>query len=452
MKNPKLVIIGGGSMYSAGLLEAIIAWADGPMKGAQITLMDIDANALDRMQRYAEHLLRVTGADLGINSTTERRKALLGADFVLTTFRVGGFDTLAQDEEIPLRFDMLGQETTGIGGMFMALRTIPVMLEICRDIEEICPHAWLINYTNPTNFVADAVRRRSQVRCISLCDNYVQVVPKLSLLLGADEKEITFQSAGVNHLTWILDLRVGGEPGYPRLRRRLAEVDIEELCKPNPSFDLSRFFKPFVDNYYLPWAIGLLNIFGYFPCESSYHRYYYAHDDVVKEMQKSTYVSLNRHYKWQMGWFFEKMERVITSGLPFSPETRLGFYGHGDLAIDVIVAIATNARREFIVNIPNRGAIANLPYESIVEIPVLIDKEGAHPFCLGNYPRELLGLIQAQILHQELVVDAALSGDREKALIALLANPLVRTVERAKQALNAMFEAQGDLLPQFQDK
>lgn len=452
MKSPKLVIIGGGSMYSAGLLEAMIAGANGPMKEARVTLLDTNATALDRIQRYAKHLLKITGAELKITVTTDRRAAFQGADFVLTTFRVGGFDVLAQDEEIPLQFDMLGQETTGIGGMFMAMRTIPVMLDICRDMEEICPQAWLINYTNPTNFIADAVRRCSKVRCISLCDNYVQLVPDLALVLGVDEKEITFQSAGVNHLTWILDLRVGGKPGYPRLDQRLAEIDLEHLCQPDPKIEIDRFFKPFIEYYYLPWSVELYKIFGYFPCGSSYHRYYYAHNDVVNEMQKPTYISLNCHYKWQMGWFFEKMERIIVSSAPFSPENRLGFYGHGDLAIDVISAIATNSRREFIVNIPNKGAIANLPYDSIVEIPVLVDEEGAHPFSLGDYPKALVGLIYAQILHQELVVDVALSGDREKALAALLASPLVRTAECAKKAFNMMFEAQRDLLPQFKNK
>lgn len=449
MSSIKLAIIGGGSMYTAGLLEALLSKSAGPLRGAEVTLMDVDASALERIQRYGEHLLGVTGADLTLSATTDRREALSAADFVLTTFRVGGFDTLAQDEEIPLRFGMLGQETTGVGGTFMALRTIPVMLEICRDMERLCPSAWLINYTNPTNFVADAVRRRSSIRCLSLCDNYVQLPPLFAFLLDVDEAEISFQSAGVNHLAWVLDLRVQGEPGYPRLRERLAEIDTSALGQPDPDVDLSRTFKPFIDRYYLPWAVELFETFGYFPCGPSYHRYYYAHDDMVCEMQQEDYVGLSKHYRWQSDWFFDKMNKAIASGRPPTPETRLGFYGHGELAVDVIAAIAAGAHQAFVVNTPNQGAIANLPFDAIVEVPALVDREGTQAFSLGNYPKELVGMVHAQILHQELVVESALSGDRNQVLVALLASPLVNSLKKARQCLDAMFEAQADWLPQF---
>jgi len=445
----KIAIIGGGSMYTAGLLESVVGHAAEGLAGCNVYLMDTDPNALKQIRRYGEYLINVSGVNVAIDASTDLHKALDGADFVLTTFRVGGFDTLAQDEEIPLQYEMIGNETTGVGGTFMALRTVPVVLEVCRDMEALCPNAWLINYTNPTNFIADAVRRETHIQCISLCDNYIITMPELSFLLGVDQKEIYMQTAGVNHLTWVLTLRVSGQPGYPQLIKRVQEIDIEALCSPDPNFYQQHSMKYYPDHYYIPWAVKLFNIYGYYPCGASYHKYYYLHDETVQEMKKPTYNSLHRHFRRQAEWFFEKLERAIASNEPPTPDTSLGYHGHGDLAINVIAAIINNRREEFVVNIPNHGAISNLPYEAIVEVPALIDSDGAHAFSLGDYPKSLIGQIYSQILHEELVVDAALSGNKKQALIGLLGSPLIHSTRRAKDALEMMFELQVDLLPQF---
>ena len=217
MPNEKIVIVGGGSAYVPGILYSLANSAKA-LGDAEIALMDIDPSRLPLMTALGQRMVAEAGSDLTITSTTDLKESLTGATFVLTNFRPGGLDGLRLDEAIPDRYGVLGQETTGPGGTSFALRSVPQVLDLCSAMEETCPDAWLINYTNPANFVADAIRRRSAIKSVSLCDGGGNGLRyEMPEMLGVPQHEVRVRAAGINHHTWLMELRVGGEDGYPLL-------------------------------------------------------------------------------------------------------------------------------------------------------------------------------------------------------------------------------------------
>jgi len=445
------VIVGGGSQYASGLVESLVDYARDMLRGSTVVLYDIKPENQRLVAKYADLLVKSAGVDIHFEDTTDKRRALEGADFILTTFRGGTFHEQDADESIPPRYGLLGQETSGVGGVFMTLRTVPLFIDLCRTMEELCPEAWLINYTNPTQYVADAVRRISRTRIISLCDGIIEVPDDLSPLLQVPPEDIQGFPAGVNHCTWIMRLLVKGEDAYPLLRERLKEVDVDELYKPPPDTDLSNMYLQFVEHYYFPLSLKLFKIFGLLPSPRYYMRYYYDLDNMVALQRSGSYVTMARYYiNVSTKHRFEDLKKQVEKGtVELTPFRREGGAGHGDLAVRVIAAIANDLKETFVVNVPNQGAIANLPYDSIVEVPAVVDKDGAHLYAMGNLPKAVLGLIHSFVLSQELTVDAALSGRKEDVLKAILANPLVHSVEGAEGAMNELFERQAEWLPQF---
>lgn len=413
----KVVYIGGGSAYAPGVLRAFIA-APQVYGGAEIALVDLDETNLDVVKRIGEKVARAAGVDLRITATTDRRAALQGADFVLTSFRAGGFQARALDERIPLKYGVIGQETVGPGGFFFALRSLRVMRDLCAEMEEICPNAWLINYANPTNIVGEAVSRFSRVKVLALCDGGKHDAFHVAEQLGHSAAEVEFMAYGLNHATWSTRFTIAGRDGVEMMARDHDRV-MNDPRVPNKT---KRMFR-------------LAMRYGRLPNE--YLQYYYFPEETLKEAQAS---SMTR-------------AEVIMSELPRiyahyreqaareEPHLALqrGGSGFGEFAVDVITAVACDSGRVEMLNVPNRGALPNLASERVAEVPCRIDRQGATPLAQGEIPGEIRGLINALAEYQALTAYAGWHANgREAAVKALAANPLVWKLDAER--IEAMYD------------
>lgn len=459
--NHKITVIGGGSQFSVGLAESLIDYARDRLQGTQVTLLDINEEHLKIVTRYASRLAEAAGVDMHFAGTTDRPRALDGADFIINTFRPGSHLQQEQDESIPPKYGLQGNETVSIGGIFMACRVVPVLKAICADAEKICPDAWIVNYTNPTQYVADAVRRISNLRILSLCDGFLEDAADLAKLLEVDPADIVLYPGGSNHGMWIMRFTVKGEEGYPILREKLSRMtqeDIDHLYAKPERFKFigvdvtqEQIYPQFIPNNGYPFSLKLYQIYGLLPAPRYYTRYHYDQDAVIAEERSGHYVTMAGFYmKHAVPKLFEGLEqRLESSSKHLTSERRRGGGSHGDLAVRVIDAILNNTGEIFDVNIPNRGAVPNLPEEAILEIPAMVDRSGPHPFAVGPIPKALLGYQYSLVLAQELAIDAALSGSRNDLLKAILAHPLIHSVEAAEKAMDELLQLQADWLPQF---
>lgn len=425
----KIAIVGGASAYTAGLLEAFVARAS-DFAGATLCLMDIDAEHLSIMTRLGLRMIEASGIDLSIEATTNQEKALRGADFVVTQLRVGGLQSRRLDERLPLKYGIVGQETVGPGGMFMALRTIPVMVALGNQMERLAPAAILLNYTNPTSMVTDAVRRRAGVRIIGLCDQARGDARRLAQWLSLDPSQVTLWPMGINHATWSSRLLFGEENILPSVRAKLMKLSEDSIPE--------RKYR---------YMLRLFKLYDMIP--SPYLRFYYFHDEMVKEARAArltraeeimaTLPRIWQHYVEQSA----RPQPVLTQ--------KRGSLAHSELAVDVMASIIKRRMEVHIVNVPNQGAIADFRPESIVEVPAIIGPDGAQPLAMGALPTEVSGLIQALKEHEELVVDVALSGSRKGALKALLAHPLIHSLSSAESLLDEMLAANKGYLTYFSE-
>jgi len=427
----RIAILGGGGAYTAGLIAVFVQRAD-EFKGSTLALMDIDAGHLALIERLGRRMIEAAGVDLRLQTTTDQREAIADADFVLTTFRIGGLEGRRLDEKIPLKYGIIGQETTGPGGMFMAFRTIPVVLSVARDMEVVAPSAWLLNYANPTSMVTDAVARRSGVKVIGLCDQTRGVERQIAdwFREPVDPDRLFLETVGINHANWGLRLWLDGDEALADLHEQVRDLDPEQVM------DAKRRY---------PWVLRLFKIYGLIP--SPYLRYYYYHQEMVAEARAAP-MTRAEEIMGQLPDILAYYEEQSHASQP-RLEKRRGSTAHGDLAVDVIAAIAHNSGDRLVVNVPNRGTVDNFDDDSIVEVPALVDAAGAHPWPQGALPREVAGLIEDLKLHEELVVGAALTGSRDVALKALLASPLMRCASKAEALLDEMMAAHRDYLPQF---
>ena len=424
----KIAYIGGGSAYAPGVLRAFTNQIS-LFAGSEIALVDIDAGNLDIVRRLGEKMARAARADLHITSTLDRGAALRGADFVLTSFRAGGFQARALDEKIPLKYGVIGQETVGPGGFFFALRNMVVIRELCAEMEEICPGAWLINYANPTNIVGEAVSRFSRVKMLALCDGGKHDAFNVARILGHAPEETEFLGLGLNHATWSTRFTVASKDGIELMWQAYERV----LSDPEVPGKWKRMFR-------------LARRYGRLPNE--YLQYYYFPEETLAEAQAAPKTraqtimdelpSLFAHYSEQAG-----QER------PHLTHSR-GGTGFGEFAVDVIAAIASNSGRVEMINLPNRGSFPSLPAGRVAEVPCRLDSAGATPLAQGDLPTELHGLISALADYQALAAEAAWYGDSsDLALKALAANPLVWRLdaEQIEALYREMAEAHRDWLP-----
>lgn len=436
----KLVIIGAGSTeFTPGLLADL---ASSPtLSDAEVALVDIDPWATETMVRLAHRLNVERGARLTISGATDRRDALPGADFVTTTIAVGGVRGWETDVRIPERYGVYQTvgDSVGPGGVFRAMRHVPEIVAIARDMEELCPDAWLFNYTNPLSAIVRGVHKATGITCVGLCHGVLHTREVIARDLGYRAADVNVVFAGVNHLCWLLDVRHRGADVYPDLRAFLREGMTRPL--PDTVDDPYDAFQ-----YVSAW---LTELYGLFPSPGDRHVAeffpYFLHPEADGRLRYGTQASLDM----TNGIFASKdttreQLRAQADGVePLDPDL-LEEAREGERLIHIIDAIAHDRRMpELAVNVRNDGLIANLPPWAIVEVPGEISGFGVRGLGVGPLPEGIAGVLRQRVDQQELTVDAALTGDRALALQALLADPLMThvTIEDAEAMLDEALAA-----------
>ncbi|MDP7979468.1 6-phospho-beta-glucosidase [Bacillus multifaciens] len=431
----KIATIGGGSSYTPELIEGFIKrYHELPVR--EIWLIDVEEGKekLEIVGHLAKRMVKKAGVPIDIHLTLDRREGLKDADFVTTQFRVGLLEARGKDEAIPLKYDVIGQETNGPGGLFKALRTIPVILAICKDIEELCPNAWLINFTNPAGMVTEAVLRYTNIqKVVGLCNVPIGIRMELAKILAVDSSRVHVDFAGLNHMVYGLDVYVDGVS--------IMDCVLEFMTDPEKQMTMQNIAM-------LDWEPDFIRALRAIPCP--YHRYYYKTREMLEEEKKAALENGTRAevVKKLENDLFELYKDPNLDRKPPQLEKRGGAY-YSDAACSLITSIYNNKGDIQPVNTRNNGAIASLPADSAVEINCIITKDGPKPIAVGDLPVPVRGLVQQIKSFERVTIEAAITGDYHKALLAMTINPLVPSDKVAKQILDEMLEAHKKYLPQF---
>lgn len=422
MDQLKVSVIGAGSSYTPEIIEGL-AKERSSLPVHEIILMDVDEHRLEVMAAFCRRFLDHLGcADIRIRAVTDLREAASSSQFIVTQIRVGGNQQRILDEKIPLKYGLIGQETTGAGGMMKAFRTIPVLLELAKEVEENNPEAWIVNYTNPTGLITEAVTKYTRANIVGLCSGGLFPGWYAAKALSVPAEDITYDYVGLNHLSFAGNFRVSGRPLSDEEFDRVAEV----AARGGVDVDIIRCLK------LIP---------------SPYLQYYY---------HTSRKVAAVRREGRTRGEEILALEQEIFRGYAdpqavTKPEAlkRRGGGGYSQVALSVMKAIWTGQEALAIVNTPNRGAVRGLPQDAVVEMPCRINAAGIERLEPVHLPAPVWGLIAAVKNYEQLAVEAAVSGSRELAFLALLAHPLVRDAGIARPLLDELLEANREFLPQF---
>ena len=421
----KIAVIGGGSTYTPELIEGFARRGD-LLSGVELVLHDIAADRLAVVGGLASRILAAQGSSHRLVTTTSLDEAVDAADAVLVQLRVGGQQARLIDETLPGRFGLLGQETTGPGGFAKALRTVPVVLNIAEVVAERAQSdAWIVDFTNPVGIVTRALLDQDY-RALGLCNVAIGFQRRLAARFGVAADQVQLDHVGLNHLSWIRQVRVDGVDRMPDL---LDTPAVEELAEA------------------IRVPADLLRTLGAIP--SYYLHYFYCTDRAIAEQASGPHRAEE----------VLQIERTLLAmyadpALDHKPallEQRGGAY-YSEAAAALVTSLLTGDRAHHYVNVRNNGSVAGLPDDAVVEVPATVDRAGAHPVPIAPLAPELLGLVQAVTAYEVLTIQAARTGDRRVAVRALLANPLVRQWDRAVPLLDALLEANRPHLPQFFDR
>ncbi|MCA9890833.1 MAG: glycoside hydrolase [Anaerolineae bacterium] len=421
----KIAIIGGGSAYAPGLINAFIQHAD-DFAGAELALMDIAGPELDIVALLAQRMVAAAGIDLTISKHRDMQAAIQSADYVLTTFRQGGFEARAQDEAVPLKYGIIGQETIGPGGFFFAMRTLPVIKRIVGAIEQYAPDAVLVNYTNPTQIVAEAVTHFSDVPCISICDQTKDDQHKILSAMDISPTSVKLESVGLNHATWSTNFSIDGKDGIEVMLRHYDQVQAD----PNVTRRVKRQFQLAKEYHRLP---------------NSYMQYYYFREDTVAEAQASS-KSRAQVIMEELPSYYQHFQEQIEADEPTLTHVRGGSI-FGDMAVEVIRGLVTQNASIHTLNVTNRGALPDFAPDRVVEVPARLEPKGATPLVQPNLPSEVVGLLHMLAEYQWAAADAIWNGGMRELRHALAANPLVMSLPVAQKLLEEIVPLQASYLP-----
>jgi len=434
MKKLKVVTIGGGSSYTPELIDGFIKrYAELPVTDYYLLDIEEGKEKLEIVGKLAQRMVAEAGLPMNIHLTLDREEALKDADFVTTQLRVGFLDARINDEKIPLKYGVLGQETTGPGGFMKAQRTIPVLLDICKDMERWCPNGWLINFTNPAGIVTEAIPRHSAIRTIGICSGANSMMMDIAKAYGVQKSDVYARIIGLNHLIFADQIFLKGEDYTDDFIEKLAEGSANNSLKNIPDIGFSARFARALHMYPI-----------------SYLKYYF----LTREMTDAALRDANT--KGTRGEQTREIEqRLFTlyqdphlAHKPKELEQRGGAW-YSDTACSIISAIYNDKKEIHVVNVPNRGTTPDLPDHVTLETNAMIDRNGAHPLAYGRLPVKIRGLIQSVKAYEELTVEAAVTGNYDTALLALSVNPLVPSAAAAEQILNEYLEVNHRYLPQY---
>lgn len=429
-KGLKIAVIGGGSSYTPEIVEGFIRNYD-QMPVRELWLVDIEEgkHKLDIVGNLAKRMVKESGLPIDVHLTLNRREAIAGADFVTTQMRVGLLEARKRDEHIPITYGVIGQETTGPGGMMKALRTIPVILDICRDIEELAPNAWMLNFTNPAGIVTEAVARHSKVRSIGLCNSPINVKKFLAAEYGVSEQEVLPEFVGINHLHWVTSALVRGEEKLPEL----LDGGKTYTAKNVPT---------------LGWDSDFLRSLGGIP--TYYLKYFYMTNEMFAEMKEAmekdgTRADVVSRVEKELFELYKNEELKVK---PKQLEQRGGAY-YSEAAVNLMTSIYNDRHDIQALNVSNGNIYDFLPSKASIEVNCVVTGQGPIPLPPQHVPEHVKGLMHAVKVYEELTIEAAVTGDRGIALQALVHHPLVPSVTIAKQMLDEMLEANKAYLPAF---
>jgi alpha-galactosidase len=428
----KIAFLGAGStVFAKNVLGDCLTVP--ALANSHLSLVDIDPERLRDSEMMMQNLNRTLGGHATIEATTDRRKALQGADFVVNAIQVGGYEpSTVIDFEVPKKYGLLQTigDTLGIGGIFRGLRTIPVLMEFARDIEELCPEAWFLNYSNPMAMLTGALLKGSSVKAVGLCHSVQGCAEWLCRMLDLPHDDLNWSIAGINHQGWLLKVSRHGEDLYPEIKRR-AQLP-EYVHKDTVRFELMKRF-------------------GYYVTESSEHSSEYTPYFIKKsypELIEQFHVPLDEYPRRCVaqiqGWANMRDDLVNSKDLSHS---RTGEYGSY-----IIESMVTNKPYTIGGNILNTGLITNLPEGCCVEVPCLVDSRGVQPCYVGDLPPQCAALTRTNVNVQELTIEAALTGKREHIYHAALLDPHTAaelSIDDIIALCDDLIEAHGPMLPQY---
>lgn len=426
----KITVIGGASSYTPELFDNLVGLRS-VLEVDEVVLMDLNNQKLDFIASVCRRRLEPSSLDIKISTSGQVSEAVSGADFVILQIRVGGLEARVRDETLPMELGMVGNETTGAGGFACALRTVPIALDIAREIEKVAPKAWLLNLTNPAGIVTESLIKHSQVRTLGFCNIPINTTYALAEVLNVDPEGLFLDSFGLNHLSW----------------SRGAYVDGEELLQPSIARTHDRdsilYQHGLVDTLIDPeWLETLSMIPGW------YLRYFY-YPEIILEMDRQKPRS-----RGQEDMISEAKLAEIYTTIGYGEQAKEILKAKGGAqyyqpVLQVIQSMVKNLGDVITVDIANGKTLPGLPPNVCVEVPARIYKDRIEPLVIDPMPLSVRGLVQAVKNYEELTVEAAITGDRGTAIAALTVNPLVSSCSRAKMFLERLLENDRDYLPRF---
>jgi 6-phospho-beta-glucosidase len=429
----KITVIGGGSTYTPELVNGFLTRAD-RLPLTELWLMDIDKERLDVVGGFAQRMVKAKGEPFKVVLSLNQREAIEGASYVITQLRVGMMPARRGDEYLGRRHGLIGQETTGVGGMAKALRTIPVILNIAKDIREVAPGALLANFTNPAGLVTEALNRHAaDVPAVGVCNvgitTKMEILEELEKFTGqkiADERAV-LKTLGLNHLTWHYGFTVDGEEMWPHIFPAYIDMMKQEE---EPE-----------------WDIRTLESLGMMP--NYYLGYFYYTEKKLKAQDKWPPSRAEEVMEIEKDLLREYADPALTEP-PADLMKRGGAY-YSTLATQLIDSHYNDLGQIHTVNVRNNGAVADWPADWVLEMPAKVDKAGIHPLPADPLPPSCFGLIAAVKMYEILTVQAAVHGDRNAAYQALLAHPLGPSADKVQEVLDDMLETNRQWLPKFFD-
>jgi alpha-galactosidase len=437
----KIVILGAGSIVFTKNLIGDMLSLDA-LDGSTITLMDIDSHRLELISKLAKRMVTQAGRNIQIVSTLDRREALAGAAYVIITLQVGGLEPFRYDIEIPQRYgvEQCVGDTLGPGGIFRALRTVPVLLDIAKDVEQICPESLVLEYSNPMAINNWALHEATVVSVVGLCHSVPETAERMARFIGARIEDVDYWAAGINHMAWFLEFSWKGTDAYPLLKKAMKNKKIY-------GEDPIRF--------------DLLKHFGYFVSESSghaseYYPYFRKSMRLMNEFVKSYTAKDAFWHDWgRTGGYLrycQKRRDELDSHLmrEISGEETVTFQKSNEYAPQIIDSMEGGQPRRIHANVMNAGLISNLPRESCVEVPCFVDRGGVHPCQVGDLPPQLAALCRDAINEQELTVRGCLTGDKKSIYNAVALDPLtsaVLSLDEIHAMVDEMFKEESKWLP-----
>jgi alpha-galactosidase len=424
----KIAFIGAGSVVFARSLICDVLSFPG-LADSTLALMDIDPGRLDLIAALASKTLQENQLPAKVESTLDRRRALDGADYVIVMIQVGGLDAFKTDVEIPRRYgiDQTVGDTLGPGGVFRGLRTVPVLVDICRDMSELCPEALLVNYSNPMAINCWGMNAATKIKNVGLCHSVQGTAWQLAGYIGVPYEEVSYWVAGINHMSWFLEFKHNGQDAYPALRRAMDDPGI--FAKDRVRFEIMRHF-------------------DYFVTESTHHMseyvpYFRKNREMADEWTKPRW---DYYEICSQNWepFYEKMRAQIRGEVEIEPITRSNEYGSR-----IIHSIETGEPCRINGTVENKGLITNLPDRCAVEVPILVDRTGPRPCLVGDLPPQCAALDRSNINVQQLAVEAGLEKNKHKAFQAIALDPLTSSLldlRQIQKMVDEMWEAEQEWL------